>query len=173
MMKNGEQTINSLETNHKNANFFCFLFLSPFISFSFFFFTYIFFCSAVEQPDVVFSVEQVRCDQAEPHSPALAPEDCGTADVCDSDPDSEHLATSSQTEDVNPAELFFKLTEEPEELLQLAPEAGEIMLLTGETVQRPKVCDLFIDHQNWEVLLKVSLLEVNFANMLAMTMLKC
>ncbi|XP_041796050.1 hypoxia inducible factor 1 subunit alpha, like isoform X2 [Chelmon rostratus] len=86
-----------------------------------------FILSAVEQPDVVFSVEQIRCAQADP------PKDCGTSDMCDSDSDSEHLASSSQTEDagLNPggaAELFFKLKEKPEELLQLAPEAGDVIV---------------------------------------------
>ncbi|XP_076590866.1 hypoxia inducible factor 1 subunit alpha, like isoform X3 [Chaetodon auriga] len=91
-----------------------------------------FILSAVEQPDVVFSVEQIRCDQTDP-SPALAPKDCGPSDVCDSDPDDERLASSGETEDVgsNPgsaAELFFKLKEKPEELLQLAPEAGDVIV---------------------------------------------
>lgn len=81
----------------------------------------------MEQPDVVFSVEQLRHGRAEPHT-------------CDSDPDSEHLTESSQTEDSDSsgaAQLFFELKEKPEELLQLAPEAGDVVPLTGETVQRP------------------------------------
>lgn len=79
------------------------------------------FCSAVEQPDVVFSMEQIHC--AEPHSPA--PEDCGT----NSDPDSERLVSSTQTQDA--ADLFFKLKEEPE-------EAGDdiVPLTGGETDRR-------------------------------------
>lgn len=91
-----------------------------------------FFCSAVEQPDIIFSIEQVRCSQqlkAEPQSPAITAVDCGTDDMCDSEPESEHLAGSGQPEDAgsNPssaADLFLKLKEKPEELLQLAPEAG-------------------------------------------------
>lgn len=98
-------------------------------------------CSAVEQPDVVFSVEQGRCGRADAPSPVPVLEDCKTADICDSDPDNEGHTTSSQTGDAgsNPsstADLFFKLKEKPEELLQLAPEAGEVMPLTGEMVQR-------------------------------------
>lgn len=110
----------------------------------FFFFNYspppffFFFCSAVEQPDVIFSVEQIRCVQqlkAEPQSPAVIPGDCGT-DICDSEPENEHLPGSLQLEDAgsNPsstAHLFPKL-KKPEELLQLAPEAGDtIVPLTG------------------------------------------
>lgn len=99
--------------------------------------------SAVEQPDLVFSVEQTRCGrppEAEPHAPALAPEDCEASDISDSDPDGEHLASSSQTEAAgsNPdsaEELFFKGKEPPEELLQLDPEAGNgIVPLTGDFV---------------------------------------
>ncbi|KAK9521308.1 hypothetical protein VZT92_021125 [Zoarces viviparus] len=99
--------------------------------------------SAVEQPDLVFSVEQTRCGrppEAEPHAPALAPEDCEASDISDSDPDSEHLASSSQTEAAgsNPdsaEELFFKGKEPPEELLQLDPEDGNsIVPLTGDFV---------------------------------------
>lgn len=92
----------------------------------------------MEQPEVVFSVEQLRHGRAEPHTSALKPEDCLTADKCDSD--SEHLTESSQTEDsdsCDAAQLFFKLKEKPEELLQLAPEAGDNVPLTGERGQRP------------------------------------
>lgn len=87
---------------------------------------------------MVFSVEQLRCGRSEPCKPAPAPEDCGIADSeCDSDPD--HLVTSSQAEEMDsnpssPADLFLKLKEKPEELLQLAPEAGDIVPLSGETV---------------------------------------
>lgn len=97
-----------------------------------------FILSAVEQPDFVFSVEQICCGrlpEAEPHSLELAPEDGGTSDISDSDPNS-----SSQTEEagLNPssaADLFFKL-KKPEELLQLAPEAGDVIVpLTGDFVE--------------------------------------
>lgn len=103
----------------------------------------VFLCSAVEQPDVVFSIEQIRCGKTEPHSTALASEDCGTSDICDSDPDSECLTSSSQADDEcsnssSAEELFFKLKEQPEELLQLAPEAGDaiVPLTGGEPSQR-------------------------------------
>ncbi|KAF7661367.1 hypothetical protein LDENG_00262900 [Lucifuga dentata] len=92
-----------------------------------------FILSAIEQPDVVFSVEQIHGGQlpkCEPSSPpASTAEDCGISDSCDSD------RIDSQTEDEgsNPdraAELFFKL-KNPEELLQLTPESGDsIVLLT-------------------------------------------
>ncbi|XP_068440961.1 hypoxia inducible factor 1 subunit alpha, like [Clinocottus analis] len=94
--------------------------------------------SAVEQPDLVFSVEQTRGGRA-PAAPP--PPDRGTCDISDSDPDSELLAGSGQTEDagLNPgsaAELFFKLKELPEELLEAAPEAGDaIDPLTGDGLQ--------------------------------------
>ncbi|XP_068562959.1 hypoxia inducible factor 1 subunit alpha, like [Cebidichthys violaceus] len=100
--------------------------------------------SAVEQPDLVFSVEQTRCGrppEAEPHTPALPPEECKASDIRDSDPDGEHLTSSSQTEGAgsNPdsaEELFFKVKESPEEFLQLTPEAGNaIVPLTGDFVE--------------------------------------
>ena len=95
----------------------------------------------MEQPDVVFSVEQVRCGRADAPSPVPALEDCKTGDICDSDRDNEGPTASSQTDDagLNPsstADLFFKLKEKPEELLQLAPEAGEVVPLTGQVVHR-------------------------------------
>ncbi|XP_030007457.1 hypoxia inducible factor 1 subunit alpha, like isoform X2 [Sphaeramia orbicularis] len=80
-----------------------------------------FILSAIEQPDVVFSLEQVRCAQpkAEPPSPASATDDGDKSDTCDSDADADHVMESSQTD------LFSKLKEKPEELLQLAPQAGD------------------------------------------------
>ncbi|XP_035535487.1 hypoxia inducible factor 1 subunit alpha, like [Morone saxatilis] len=97
-----------------------------------------FILSAVEQPDVVFSVEQLRCGQAKTHSAAPAPEDSGTSDMRDSD--SECLASSDQTEDESSgtssaADLFFKLKEKPEELLQLAPEAGDVIVPLTDIVE--------------------------------------
>ncbi|XP_073318730.1 hypoxia inducible factor 1 subunit alpha, like [Pagrus major] len=74
-----------------------------------------FILSAVEQPDVVFSVEQIRSGQAELCS-------AEESEVCDSD--RESLTSSSQIEDAA-SDLFFKLKEKPEELLQLAPEARD------------------------------------------------
>ncbi len=73
----------------------------------------------MEQPDVVFSVEQIRCGEAEASSPE---------DICNSDPDSEDAGSNPSSA----VELFFQLKEKPEELLQLAPEAGDaIVPLTG------------------------------------------
>uniref|UniRef100_A0A8C4H357 PAS domain-containing protein n=1 Tax=Dicentrarchus labrax TaxID=13489 RepID=A0A8C4H357_DICLA len=69
-----------------------------------------FILSAVEQPDVVFSIEQLRCGQAETHSDASS-------------------STSSA------ADLFFKLKEKPEELLQLAPEAGDVIVPLTDIVE--------------------------------------
>uniref|UniRef100_UPI003AAE08CA hypoxia inducible factor 1 subunit alpha, like n=1 Tax=Centroberyx gerrardi TaxID=166262 RepID=UPI003AAE08CA len=107
-----------------------------------------FILSAVEQPDVVFSVEQTRCGRlpkAEPRSPATAAEDCGTSNPCDPcDPDlktGQTLCGAGQTEDGgstpgSAAELFLKLKEQPEELLQLAPESGDaIVPLTADFVE--------------------------------------
>ncbi|XP_056296943.1 hypoxia inducible factor 1 subunit alpha, like isoform X1 [Pseudoliparis swirei] len=106
--------------------------------------------SGVEEPDLVFSVEQTRCEQlpeaAEPQAPQLATKDCETSDISNSnisnsDPDGERLVGSSPTEDagLNPSsatELFFKLKELPEELFQLAPEAGStIFPLTEDFVE--------------------------------------
>lgn len=109
--------------------------VSSFISFLFVTLYFIFFsCSAVEQPDVVFSVEQIRCGQAKTHTPA----ECG-ADIDDCKPDSDPLTDVTQTEDAasdssSSADLFLKLKEQPGELLQLAPEAGDVIVpLTGET----------------------------------------
>lgn len=42
-------------------------------------------CSSVEMPDVVFSVEQLRCGQTEAPPHTAAPEDCLMADTVDSD----------------------------------------------------------------------------------------
>ncbi|KAM3874771.1 hypoxia-inducible factor 3-alpha-like, partial [Diretmus argenteus] len=98
-----------------------------------------FILSVVEQPDVVFSMEQTRCaklPKAEPQSTETPPEDCGSSGPCDPDPDREGIQTlpgSRQTEDVSSAaELFLKLQENPENLLQLAPEPGDAFVpLTG------------------------------------------
>lgn len=85
-----------------------------------------FILSAVEQPGVVFSVEQTRCgplSKTEPLSPERAAEDSGISDTCESDGEEDRGS---------PAKLFLKLTEKPEELLQLAPEAGDAAVpLTG------------------------------------------
>ncbi|XP_028276383.1 hypoxia inducible factor 1 subunit alpha, like [Parambassis ranga] len=101
-----------------------------------------FILSAVEQPDIIFSVEQTRCGRlvkAELPSEAAAPVDCGSSDGSDSEADSERLAVSSEAKESSPdgsAELFMKLKEKPEELLQLAPEAGDaIVPLMGGLVE--------------------------------------
>ncbi|CAK6957819.1 hypoxia inducible factor 1 subunit alpha%2C like isoform X2 [Scomber scombrus] len=92
-----------------------------------------FILSAVEQPDVVFSVEQIRCRQlskAEPQSPSPAAEEvCETAD-------SERQTEDAGSKPGSSAELFFKLSVKPGELLQLAPDAGDtIVPLTGDFVE--------------------------------------
>ncbi|XP_029025988.1 hypoxia inducible factor 1 subunit alpha, like [Betta splendens] len=82
-----------------------------------------FILSAVQQPGVVLSVEQTRCRpqlKAEPPSPA-APEG-----ACDP----ERLTAPAQTEDAAPrpssaADVFLKLKENPEDLVLVAPEAGD------------------------------------------------
>ncbi|KAI3353970.1 hypothetical protein L3Q82_018466, partial [Scortum barcoo] len=77
-----------------------------------------FILSAVEQPDVVFSVEQIRCGREESRSP-------DKPSICE--PDGEDAGSNPSSA----ADLFLQLKEKPEELLQLAPEAGdEIVLLT-------------------------------------------
>lgn len=95
-------------------------------------------CSGVEQPDLVLSAEQTRCvrpHEAELCTPAVAPEDCVTSGIAD--PEIAAVGVSSQAEDVdlNPssaAVLVFKLKEESEEVLQLAPEVvNPIGPLTG------------------------------------------
>ncbi|XP_028320579.1 hypoxia inducible factor 1 subunit alpha, like isoform X2 [Gouania willdenowi] len=67
-----------------------------------------FILSSVEQQDVVFSVEQTRCGQ----------------------PKAEQLPLKAcvNDEEDNAASLFIKLKEKPEELLQLAPEAGDTVI---------------------------------------------
>ncbi|XP_013871364.1 hypoxia inducible factor 1 subunit alpha, like [Austrofundulus limnaeus] len=87
-----------------------------------------FILSAVEQPDVVFSAEQTRCScpaKTELLSPDHAPEDSGIS-TCESD--GEHAAGFSEPEDLelgSPIKIFLKLEENPDELLQLAPDAAE------------------------------------------------
>nr|XP_020478881.1 hypoxia-inducible factor 3-alpha-like isoform X2 [Monopterus albus] len=85
-----------------------------------------FILSAVEQPDVVFSLEQIRCDSLS----KTAPEDCGTSDTCDPDPESELVIDSSQPEEggsspSSVADLFVNLQEKPKQLVQLSPDAGD------------------------------------------------
>lgn len=87
--------------------------------------------SSVEQPDVIFSVEQTRCSSIPKVEPA--DEDSGTADMCESKTDSEPRTVSTEAEDVDSdssssAKLFMELREKPEELLQLAPDAGDTIV---------------------------------------------
>ncbi|XP_022053770.2 hypoxia inducible factor 1 subunit alpha, like isoform X1 [Acanthochromis polyacanthus] len=77
-----------------------------------------FILSSVEQPDVIFSIEQNRCGESE-SQPAAAPETSGASEESDSD-----LGNS--------ANLFMKLQEKPEELLQLAPSAGDAIVLLNK-----------------------------------------
>lgn len=105
----------------------CFSFICPPSGFS---------CSSVEQPDVVFSVEQIHCDQSEADSPALTPADNDATLKSDSDAETPDKVEDVGSSPSNTAELFFELEEKPNELLQLAPEAGEVVPLTGKTFQR-------------------------------------
>ncbi|XP_034556774.1 hypoxia inducible factor 1 subunit alpha, like isoform X2 [Notolabrus celidotus] len=96
-----------------------------------------FILSAVEQPDVVFSVEQTRSSrlsEAEAHTPPLSPQDVETSDISDSD--SERLPEVSGSNPTSDVDLFSKLREEPEALLQLAPAVGDAIIpLTGDFVE--------------------------------------
>ncbi|XP_072248160.1 hypoxia inducible factor 1 subunit alpha, like [Leuresthes tenuis] len=97
-----------------------------------------FILSAVEQPGVVFSIEQTRrlsVPKTEPLS-AEHMEDSGISDTCESD--GEHAADSSEAEDVDPsrsAQLFLTLKERPEKLLHLVPAADDSMLLLTGPVE--------------------------------------
>lgn len=104
--------------------------------------------SSVEQPDVIFSMEQTRCSRSSKVEPA--DEDSGTADMCESKTDSEPRTVSTEAEDVDSdssssATLFMELQEKPEELLQLAPDAGDtiVPLSPGETDRGPPFFKFF------------------------------
>ncbi|KAM4590536.1 hypoxia inducible factor 1 subunit alpha, like isoform 1-T2 [Fundulus diaphanus] len=107
-----------------------------------------FILSAVEQPDVVFSVEQTRCGvlpKTEPLSPDHAAEDSGISDTCESDGEPAGEDSSSSVK------LFLKLKERPEELLQLDPEAVDATVpLVGGPVEltfaSPPSPDVVPDH---------------------------
>lgn len=90
----------------------------------------------MEHPDVVFSVKQIHCDQSEANSPALTPADSGISLKSDSDPETPGKVENVGSSPGNAAELFLELKEKPEELLQLAPEAGDVVPMTGKTLQR-------------------------------------
>lgn len=85
----------------------------------------------MEQPDVVFSVEQVHCDRSEASSPAP---DGDTALKSDPDPETSGKLGNVGSSPSSSAELCFEPEEKPEQLLQLAPEAGDVVPLTGETL---------------------------------------
>lgn len=91
---------------------------------------------------MIFSMEQTRCSRVPKIEPA--DEDSGTADIRESETDSEPRTVSTEAEDVDSdssssAKLFMELREKPEELLQLAPDAGDtiVPLSPGETDRRP------------------------------------
>lgn len=92
-------------------------------------------CSSVEQPDVVFSVEQTRSGLLSKTESPNTPQDSGFSDSCESD--AEPTPGSAEAQDLDPsssARLFLKLKEEPEEILQLAPESGDaVVLVAGDT----------------------------------------
>lgn len=80
----------------------------------------------MEQPDVVFSVEQIRSGQAEPCSPQKS-------EACD--PECESVTISSQTED----KASNRRSAAPE-LLQVAPKTRDADVpLNGETNLRGSV----------------------------------
>lgn len=89
----------------------------------------------MEHPDVVLSAKQIRCGQSEANSPALTPADSGISLKSDSDPETPGEVENVGSRPGNAAELFFELKEKPEELLQLAPQAGDVVPLTGKTLQ--------------------------------------
>ncbi|XP_038161198.1 hypoxia inducible factor 1 subunit alpha, like isoform X1 [Cyprinodon tularosa] len=93
-----------------------------------------FILSAVEQPDVVFSMEQTRGSllmNTEPLSPEHSAEDSGISDTCESDTE-----PSGERDPSSLGRLFLKLKEKPEELLQLENEAGDAVVpLTGGLVE--------------------------------------
>lgn len=85
----------------------------------------------MEQPDFVFSIEQVHSDQSEANCPALTPEDSDTTPKSETDPETHGKVENVDSSPSSAADLFFKLKEKPQELLQLAPVAGDVVPLTG------------------------------------------
>uniref|UniRef100_A0A3P9L7H0 Hypoxia inducible factor 1 subunit alpha, like n=1 Tax=Oryzias latipes TaxID=8090 RepID=A0A3P9L7H0_ORYLA len=95
-----------------------------------------FILSSVEQPDVVFSVEQTRSGLLSKTESPHTPQDSGFSDSCESD--AEPTPGSAEAQDLGPsssARLFLKLKEEPEEILQLAPESGDAVVLVAAPVE--------------------------------------
>ncbi|XP_053278940.1 hypoxia inducible factor 1 subunit alpha, like isoform X2 [Pleuronectes platessa] len=116
-----------------------------------------FILSSVEQPDVIFSSEQTRSGlqpEAEPDSPPLTPEDCGTPDVCDTDVQNRTNCSEAEDTGSNPSsamELFLKPQEKPEEPLQTSEDDTDAVApLTGGFVElsfvSPLSPDLLPDH---------------------------
>lgn len=94
-----------------------------------------FILSGVEQPDVIFSIEQIRSARS-PKAKSDSSEDIPTYDITDSE--SEHPGSSEAAlkRSRSSADLYSKLKEEPEELLQVAPTAGETAIsLTGDSAE--------------------------------------
>nr|XP_020499180.1 hypoxia-inducible factor 1-alpha-like [Labrus bergylta] len=107
-----------------------------------------FILSTVEQPDVVFSVEQIRYrppSEAESHSTEIKTKVNGTADICDSD--GERLS-SSKDACLSPGSSD---QEEPEALLQLESVAKDVIVPpTGDFVElafcTPSSPDSVLEH---------------------------
>lgn len=85
----------------------------------------------MEQPEFVFSIEQVPSDQPQASAQALAPADSDTTLKSETDPGTPCKVENVGSSSSNAANLFFKLKEKPQELLQLAPQAGDVVPLTG------------------------------------------
>ncbi|XP_060903216.1 hypoxia inducible factor 1 subunit alpha, like isoform X2 [Labrus mixtus] len=108
-----------------------------------------FILSTVEQPDVVFSVEQIRSrppSEAESHSTGIETKVNGTADICDSD--SERLCSSKDAR-LSPGSASDQ--EEPETLLQLESVAKDVIVPpTGDFVElafcTPSSPDSVLEH---------------------------
>ncbi|XP_041668971.1 hypoxia inducible factor 1 subunit alpha, like isoform X2 [Cheilinus undulatus] len=97
-----------------------------------------FILSAVEQPDVVFSIGQIRksrSSESESLSPELKAKVDGSADISDSDSSKDSNSSSS-------ADLFSKLEQEPEALLQLAPVAGDVIVPLTEDFVELSFCSM-------------------------------
>ncbi|KAF6732394.1 Hypoxia-inducible factor 1-alpha [Oryzias melastigma] len=93
-----------------------------------------FILSSVEQPDVIFSVEQTRSDLQSKAEPPHTPQDSGFSDSCESDGE----PGSAEAQDLDPtssARLFLKLKEEPDEILQLDPESRDVVVLVAAPVE--------------------------------------
>uniref|UniRef100_A0A3P9HD40 Hypoxia inducible factor 1 subunit alpha, like n=1 Tax=Oryzias latipes TaxID=8090 RepID=A0A3P9HD40_ORYLA len=91
-----------------------------------------FILSSVEQPDVVFSIEQTRSGLLSKTESPHTPQDSGFSDSCESDAEpTPGFAEAQNLDPSSSARLFLKLKEEPEEILQLAPESGDAVVLVA------------------------------------------